>query len=194
MTQQERQDFYLFIMNIPEIKENIDKINYIMLCGSKGIDIDDLESDYDVAINLKFERLIKNKYTYKNKVIDFFEYYENNMAWNNIDKFIYDINKDNLIFKDNDFDINYDKNSIKIIFNEFKKSLIIENDKVTAYKNSTLLLWLFVAYFHYIQDFTKKNFVLNYTKLSKPLIKADTLKEIEVLNILNSIKQLIETI
>lgn len=193
MTNQQRQDLYNFIMNIDEIKNNLNNINYIILGGSKSINLDNDSSDYDIIVNTNSFILIK-KYVYNSNKIEFFTTGDAQKAWPLINNLMYDINKENLIFKNENYDFNYKKENIKIVFQEFKKSLIIENDIVVAYKNSSLLTWLFTYYFHYIEGYKNQDFILNYKNSAKPLMFAEILKDSETLSILNSIKNLIESI
>lgn len=193
MTNQQRQDLYNFIMNIDEIKNNLNNINYIILGGSKSINLDNDSSDYDIIVNTNVFTLIKKRF-YNNYKIEFFTIGDIQKAWPLINNLIYDINKENLIFKNESYDFTYKKENIKIIFQEFKKSLIIENDIVVAYKNSSLLTWLFTYYFHYIEGYKNQDFILNYKNSAKPLMFAEILKDSETLNILNSIKNLIQSI
>ena len=193
MTNQQRQDLYNFIMNIDEIKNNLNNINYIILGGSKSINLDNDSSDYDIIVNTNSFILIK-KYVYNSNKIEFFTIGDAQKAWPLMNNLIYDINKENLIFKNENYDFNYKKENIKIVFQEFKKSLIIENDIVVAYKNSSLLTWLFTYYFHYIEGYKNQDFILNYKNSAKPLMFAEILKDSETLSILNSIKNLIESI
>jgi len=193
MTNQQRQDLYNFIMNIDEIKNNLNNINYIILGGSKSINLDNDSSDYDIIVNTNSFILIK-KYVYNSNKIEFFTIGDAQKAWPLMNNLMYDINKENLIFKNENYDFNYKKENIKIVFQEFKKSLIIENDIVVAYKNSSLLTWLFTYYFHYIEGYKNQDFILNYKNSAKPLMFAEILKDSETLNILNSIKNLIQSI
>jgi hypothetical protein len=180
-------------MNIDEIKNNLNNINYIILGGSKSINLDNDSSDYDIIVNTNSFILIK-KYVYNSNKIEFFTTGDAQKAWPLINNLMYDINKENLIFKNENYDFNYKKENIKIVFQEFKKSLIIENDIVVAYKNSSLLTWLFTYYFHYIEGYKNQDFILNYKNSAKPLMFAEILKDSETLSILNSIKNLIESI
>jgi predicted nucleotidyltransferase len=181
-----KEEFFNFIMSLKEVQDNLDKINYILLTGSRSVGIEKPESDYDIVLSLNDIRdnfpIYKN---FNNKPIEMFFNRKNFLTFNHyLSEFLYYKNPSNLIYKKEDYVFSYDSKNIKKMYEQIQDLFKIENNTIVSYKKSAKVTYILLYYFYLtLQD--KQEFLIDFNDI-KQEEKNKWLKDEQVLTYLNN--------